>query len=445
MSQSSGNKLRSIVLPVAAPHRLSDPGDVPVTERRSSKVVRTQTSVIHLLRPSSSKIERLSVVNKLRKQMKKKTKDKSRGGEYGQDEVGCEATHSKIDSFRQQLDPKTKAWIVDFQRYDTEATGELPPQSIRAALCDIGLQPFLPIEKQAVSNILAEEVGQSVSGELNFDSFVRLAGRLREDRNEAMRAELEEFFRRGLDNNGVCQMEQVRKCLESLGCSNMNGEPEWNEVQAIFDGYNDAAIQCHAIELENGESIVSEAKTELHRQLGIKGAKSRPTEGGNQGDSPRSALMRAKQAMKNPSKEIPNHPEGRRGSTKDMQNKLSIINENEGKVCTPFELWERLFYTAKERLFVVRRGQERAIAQEMELTDKQFEDFRSDLIELYAIFKQFDADGSGALEEDEVRTCLACSGALRKHGQVSQEEILELMFQAKEATRKAQHDQDMRG
>lgn len=102
-----------------------------------------------------------------------------------------------------------------------------------------------------------------------------------------------------------------------------------------------------------------------------------------------------------------------------------------------------LFYRAKERLTVMRRAQERAIAKEMNLTSAQLEHFRSDLIELYGLFQKFDEDGSGSLQEEEVHKCLMCCG-LQKNQFLDHKTLVELIVKAKHKTEEEQEAQ-MRG
>jgi len=99
---------------------------------------------------------------------------------------------------------------------------------------------------------------------------------------------------------------------------------------------------------------------------------------------------------------------------------------------SPYHIWELLFHRSKEKLVQMRRHQEREVAKEMNLTAYQVEQFRSDLVELYGLFKQFDEDNSGSLQEEEVLKCLTCCGL--QGNALNGKTLIELMIKAKQKT-----------
>lgn len=100
-----------------------------------------------------------------------------------------------------------------------------------------------------------------------------------------------------------------------------------------------------------------------------------------------------------------------------------------------FEQFEQTFHAAQEKLTAARRDEEREIAQERGLQDKELEEFRSDLIELNGLFDMFDVDQSGTLEEQEIMELLVACGAISGWGRLGMEVLRSMIADAKRRAR----------
>jgi len=273
------------------------------------------------------------------------------------------------------LDPKVAVMHEAFGRYDADRSGILELREIRQALGDIGICPSLSEEKRAINKLIAEELAKSEGDSLGieFCDFVPLVPRLREAMQEVKRTELEEWFARGLNEKGEYDIEQLGQVLEAMGSTGFEGEAEWKEVLQIFEGFEAAVALC------------TQTPTQSPRTNGGRHA---PEIGQNGNAAIANIIMRAQSA--------------------GVSN-LSALNNQ-------FDIFEMLFLQAQERLVVMKREKERDLCRDLDLTDEQCAEFRSDVVELHSLFKQFDYDDSGVLEENEVFKCLASCGLQRKNG-----------------------------
>lgn len=96
-----------------------------------------------------------------------------------------------------------------------------------------------------------------------------------------------------------------------------------------------------------------------------------------------------------------------------------------------FPFFEKLVHEAQATLVTMRRSRERKLFEEHGLTQEQFDEFRSDLIALDAMFRKFDVDGSGFLEPQEVIWLLAASGVVPNEG-LPDALLMQTMRRAKE-------------
>lgn len=378
-------------------------------------------NVLSFVKHRSTCAERQNTMNRLRQEMKRKAK--------GQDtrEISKQSGISDLD----QTIPKYASWLAEFQRHDSEKTGLLKSREGRSAFADIGLQPRLAAEKRMVAKLIRDEMHKldPFNTTIDFNNFVALVPRIRDIRNELSRPELEELFARGCTkDNGHYDMEKLPACLEALGCSNVHGDAEKDEVTRIYEGFHAAETLCKALEHESNtkeeEVEVKPVEPQTRKKIGKADERSLPP-------SPRSlfrastiAVMTANTAtaaiaaLPGHQKVAPVAPiatkEAKEAAVAAVAERGSAVGL--GVPDTPFQLWEMLFHRSKERLIVLRRTQEREIARNMHLTAGQFEHVRSNIIELHALFQQFDADGSGSLGEEEVLKCLSCCGLHRKNG-----------------------------
>jgi len=283
--------------------------------------------------------------------------------------------------FEPSDDPEVDALQDAFFRYDDDGSGLLDVQEIRAALNDIGLQPSLPEEKRAILRVIAEAVGESEGGQgIDFQAFHALVPRLREAVRESKRADLEEWYARGLDENGAYDLGQLQACLEALGSWGPVGEEEWQEVLQLFGDFNADLAQPDPAKPR--KPAVRDRKTVFRRRV----------------------------------------PEAQPQSTASM-NSLNLGAR--------FERFEKLFHEAQERLTGARRARERGLAKALKLTEEVLEEFRSDLIELHQLFLKYDTDESGVLEPAEVARLLVACGCGQARAGLALKTLSGLIMKAK--------------
>mmetsp|Transcript_51738 Transcript_51738/g.80786 ORF Transcript_51738/g.80786 Transcript_51738/m.80786 type:complete len:997 (+) Transcript_51738:57-3047(+) len=284
--------------------------------------------------------------------------------------------------------PQLLAYLEAFQRYDSGDTGILDARNARAAMADVGVAPLTMQEKRPVAKLIMGTIENSTDDGIDFDAFVALLPRLRDIVKEIMRDDVEEWFHRGLDEDRHYDLNQLKCCLEALGSKNVSGDLEWKEVLQIFEGFDTAVALCF--------------------------------QQASRAQSPDQGLMN--------------------GTAASLACALSLQGRSsQGLLGTPssaFDLFEVLFYRARERLTVIRREQERNLACDLNIPDAQFNFFRSDIIELHSHFQEFDVDKIGQLEGDSIRNCLASCGMMARKGGMPQHLVAELVVQAKIRTEK---------
>jgi Ca2+-binding EF-hand superfamily protein len=428
------------------------------TQRRLTSKVEPRGTIFKYLKHKSTKQQRNNAVSKLRKSLKSRLKQSIFKDGIQLGAISAELRMISEREISKEKDPKYAPWLEHFKRYVGEDS-KAPIRDLRSLLNDIGIKPHLSGEKQAIAQFIDEEKLKS-NKHIDFSTFVCLATRCRELRNELMRPELDQLYKRGLDANQQYNLDGLKATLESLGCANVNGEAEWAEVMQIYEGYDSVEQACKSVEqdlsVSYDDSVVktpeSQSQRTRFRRDGTRfedhGFMSSRGQRSNAFGSPMASSLSptaAASAATARSAEV----NLRRKATKE--NAVNVIARlvRRGSLLSlpnptsPFEVWEMLFYRAKERLTVMRRAQERAIAKEMNLTSAQLEHFRSDLIELYGLFQKFDEDGSGSLQEEEVHKCLMCCG-LQKNQFLDHKTLVELIVKAKHKTEEEQEAQ-MRG
>jgi Ca2+-binding EF-hand superfamily protein len=340
-----------------------------------------------------------------------------------------QVNEDNLRSRRAAEDPHALSWLDDFHRYDTDNTELLQMRGVRMALADIGLQPHTPAEKKAFVSLIMEELQRNEFEGVDFDGFIELVAGTREARDDISRPALEDLFEKGCEGEIYNVQQHLKHCLDMLGCKNADGESEWAEVMAIFDGY---ALAAYLIKMRNQEWDQKDVEDDKP------GGRVQFAQGGNNaGNRDRSDAQEDNANASSSKAPARGNANGMRrrdqvGNVFGRNSAVQHLQQREdGCEMTPFEFWEALVHKAQERLIVLQRVREREVAQEMKLTDAQLEDYRSDLVELYELFKQFDVDGSGTLQEEEVMKCLNCCGLQRTHGKLSHEAMSELLIKAK--------------
>mmetsp|Transcript_101289 Transcript_101289/g.179993 ORF Transcript_101289/g.179993 Transcript_101289/m.179993 type:complete len:965 (-) Transcript_101289:74-2968(-) len=343
-----------------------DEPDSPVGDGRRTSVERVDF-FRKTLTLNSTKNDRVDRISDLRKQ-KKATKDEFQDSD---DENGPKLVRPPPDSpsGNTEFDQILRAFL----RYDLDKSGQLDMKEVRAALTDCGIHATMPQEKRAVLGVLQAALKQ---GGLDFYDLVKVVPKLREAIVETKRKDLEDWYTRGLDENGVFQDSCIQPTMEAMGIA-LNNDEELVEVLTIF------------------------------------------------------------QPLWQP--EEPKPPKRKQRKKKDdgeeKKDNDEKREEDEPLELTPFEKFETLYHLAQEKLTITRRDRERQLIEEHKLAEDQVEEFRADLVDLGGKFKKFDVDDSQQLDEAEVLDLLAACGA-NANGGLDDILLHDLIWRSKQMAKK---------
>jgi len=282
-------------------------------------------------------------------------------------------TYSRSRLLQPTGDPAQDALQAAFCRYDREDLGKLGIADVRAALYDLGLQPS-PRDRKEVMQLVSEAVNDSQSGEgVSFGEFEALIPRIREAIQELRRVELQEWYTKGLDQNGRYDIKNLRACLAAQGMQAI-GDEEWKEVLKVVDGFPEA------VEGHFGQT--------------------------------RGRAKQKGQALLN---RIAVLPQALGETTGDWQ----------------FELFEHLVHQAEEKLGAMSRARERGLAEDLKLTREEFDEFREDLLELLAFFKHHAHAESNKLDADAVLNLLTACGCFEVEHRLTKESVIAYIYKVK--------------
>lgn len=304
----------------------------------------------------SDKNARIQRLNNRRKQMYKGQEDEDSSDESATDAPG--PGHGRraglvVRKPPEQADSAEGQLLLEaFRRYDRLEEGILCMKDVRSCLADIGIHPSLPPEKRAVTEVLmsAQPVQYQENG-LDFYVIMTLVPKIWEAIATAKRQDLEYWFSRSLDENGVYDMQQLRPCLEALGLR--IHDEEWMEVERIF-----MPVAKKPQKKTFAKSVTKVLFEEKMRK--VKGPEKSPVHASDMSD---------------------------------------------------FDIFQKSFFTVQEHLTRRRRRLERQLCEEYHLTTEQIEEFRADLVPLDFLFRRFDRHGQRLLSEKEVLNLLVACGA----------------------------------
>lgn len=382
------------------PHRVKSP------QREDWKPPPKASGIMQMLRLHKDRGSRLMKVDQLRRSFWKCSsvtrttvdatsvttpRGRLRGGDQPiadrSNSIGSEMPGQRRRVLEPTGDPRVDAMQAAFYRYDPDDMGTLDFADTRSAVYDLGLQAMQK-ERRAVLKLIGEAMNDSESRDgISFGEFEALVPRLRDAIQELKRPDLQEWYTKGLDDQGRYDVDKSRVALEALGVK-VTGISEWHEVMKIFEGFSEAVA-------------------------GLAG---------------RGRMKPAGQALLN------------RVSSYGHQN----FGESTGDV--QFELFEILFHQSQEALVAMRRANERKLGEELQLSEEQFDEFREDLVELCALWSMNDVHHRKKLNQDEVMSLLIACGCIEARSWLTMNTLLATIERVKEASvRRCKSDLDYGG
>eukprot|EP00746_Dinoflagellata_sp_MGD_P166639 gnl/MRDRNA2_/MRDRNA2_96682_c0_seq1.p1 gnl/MRDRNA2_/MRDRNA2_96682_c0~~gnl/MRDRNA2_/MRDRNA2_96682_c0_seq1.p1 ORF type:complete len:1075 (+),score=251.98 gnl/MRDRNA2_/MRDRNA2_96682_c0_seq1:142-3366(+) len=260
-----------------------------------------------------------------------------------------------------------------FHRYDIDKSGGLETNEIRPAVQDVGICPKVREEKRAVNHIVREVVEGCGGMGLDFEEFVMLVHRLRTKIADVQRTELETAYSMSCDEKGTFNPVNICQILEKVSHVKLRTQ-DMIEILKEFEDFQPGRTWLNPEQME---------------------------------------IVKKKE-----------HEEAER--KKMMWNAEEVVHDDEDPIMKDFDAFEECLTRAREKLAAIRREQERQIGQDHKIPQETFTSFRSELIELDELFRKYDQDESGLLDEGEVRQVLTDFGCMPKT--FLEQKALQLMF-----------------
>lgn len=291
--------------------------------------------------------------------------------------VNCDDKEVVEPPWQAMMSPESMKLLKDtFHRYDKDESGALESNEILPAVQDCGICPKVRKEKRAVNQIMKEVVTDCGRLGLDFDEFVTLIHRLRTKIADVQRAQLESLYMGACDEKGTFNINELPSILGEVA----HVQIRETDLPEIFKEFGDFQTGRKWLNPEEMEVLKKKEQEAIEK---------------------RKLLWTSEQS----------------GS--------EDINEDED-LMKDFDAFEIHLTRARERLGALIRDREREISEENHLPEEVFREFRPELIELDELFRKYDVDDSGCLDENEVRQVLTDFGCMPKT--VLEQKMLQLMF-----------------
>jgi len=321
--------------------------------------------------------------------------------------------------------PKTQIATLTkaFSTFDTDDSGSLEPQELRACLREMGLGGATPGEKRDIAQICLESLCMSDGVDL-YEFSMNFVGRVRSKLQELRSDEmLRHFYRFDIDGSGFLSDAECAEVARSFGIDHFvikQAKLELKEETGVKEEEEKKAGGGLEVN-QDGNPLPDTTAVGTEETVGATAAGGAETADGADAKPPEPPPPPPVKAAPEPP------PATRRGSLMGLSfsagiGKSAAITLKEPEVkeeedAVDFDDFQVLMGKGRERRDRIICNREREVQRLMGINEAMFKEFRMDLLALFEIFNRYDMDESGALSTDEIMVMLKEFGLTPKSGQ----------------------------